>query len=71
MWKLEPLRVMFHLLVDTAGQEEFRSMQDQWIREGRGFILVYAVSNTQSFAEVRCGWLTVRDATLSLARLLC
>ena len=28
-------------ILDTAGQEEFSSMQDQWMREGKGFILVY------------------------------
>merc|ERR1719318_1829085 len=28
-------------ILDTAGQEEFNSMQDQWMREGKGFLLVF------------------------------
>jgi len=30
-------------ILDTAGQEEFSSMQDQWMRDGQGFILVYNI----------------------------
>ena len=39
-------------VVDTAGLEEFYSMQDQWIREGKGFILVYSITSRQSFIEI-------------------
>lgn len=39
-------------IVDTAGQEEFQSMLDSWIRASEGIILVYDVSNRQSFEEL-------------------
>jgi len=40
-------------ILDTAGQEEFASMQDQWIREGKGFLLVYTITSQQSFSEMQ------------------
>lgn len=40
-------------ILDTAGQEEFNAMQDQWMREGKGFLLVYSVDSRQSFAEIK------------------
>jgi len=39
-------------ILDTAGQEEFSSMQDQWMREGKGFLLVYTVTNKATFDEL-------------------
>lgn len=39
-------------IIDTAGQEEFQSMLDGWIRSADGIILVYDVSNKQSFDEL-------------------
>jgi len=39
-------------ILDTAGQEEFSSMQDQWMRDGKGFLLVYSIVSRQSFDEV-------------------
>lgn len=39
-------------ILDTAGQEEFNAMQDQWMREGKGFLLVYSVDSRQSFTEI-------------------
>merc|ERR1711879_576935 len=38
-------------ILDTAGQEEFSSMQDQWMRDGRGFLLVYSITDQNSFDE--------------------
>ena len=38
-------------ILDTAGQEEFSSMLDQWMREGDGFILVYAINSRITFEE--------------------
>jgi len=40
-------------ILDTAGQEEFATMQDQWIREGQGFLLVYTITSMQSFEEMK------------------
>jgi len=39
-------------ILDTAGQEEFSSMQDQWMRDGQGFILVYNIIARPTFDEV-------------------
>jgi GTPase KRas protein len=40
-------------ILDTAGQEEFSSMQDQWMREGDGFLLVYSIASRNSFEEMQ------------------
>jgi len=39
-------------ILDTAGQEEYSSMQDQWMREGKGFLLVYSITNKNTFEEI-------------------
>merc|ERR1712244_208928 len=39
-------------ILDTAGQEEFSSMQDQWMRDGQGFLLVYSITDHQSFKAI-------------------
>jgi GTPase KRas protein len=35
-------------VLDTAGQEEYTALRDQWIRDGEGFVLVYSISTTRS-----------------------
>lgn len=40
-------------ILDTAGQDEFVSLLDQWMREGDGFLLVYSVIDEQSFTHVQ------------------
>mmetsp|Transcript_71003 Transcript_71003/g.112852 ORF Transcript_71003/g.112852 Transcript_71003/m.112852 type:complete len:201 (-) Transcript_71003:211-813(-) len=44
-------------ILDTAGQEEFSSMQDNWIREGKGFLLVYSITSPHTFNMIG----TLRD----------
>lgn len=39
-------------ILDTAGQEEFSSMQDQWMRDGKGFLLVYNIISRPTFDEI-------------------
>lgn len=39
-------------ILDTAGQEEFSSMQDQWMRDGKGFLLVYNIISRTTFDEL-------------------
>jgi GTPase KRas protein len=39
-------------ILDTAGQEEFSSMQDQWMRDGKGFLLVYNITSRPTFEEI-------------------
>ncbi|KAK0719525.1 ras family-domain-containing protein [Lasiosphaeria hispida] len=40
-------------VLDTAGQEEYTALRDQWIRDGEGFILVYSVSSRSSFSRIK------------------
>lgn len=39
-------------IVDTAGQEEFWSLVDSWIRPADGVILVFDLTNRQTFEEL-------------------
>jgi len=36
-------------VLDTAGQEEYAVMRDQYINSGQGFLIVYSVVNRSSF----------------------
>jgi len=40
-------------VLDTAGQEEYTALRDQWIRDGEGFLLVYSICSRSSFERVR------------------
>jgi len=40
-------------VLDTAGQEEYTALRDQWIRDGEGFILVYSISSRSSFTRIK------------------
>lgn len=39
-------------ILDTAGQEEFSAMRDQYMRTGKGFLIVYDITSRVSFEEV-------------------
>lgn len=39
-------------ILDTAGQEEYSAMRDQYMRTGEGFLLVFAVNNSKSFEDI-------------------
>ena len=39
-------------VLDTAGQEEFSAMREQYMRSGEGFLLVYSVADRSSFEEL-------------------
>jgi len=39
-------------ILDTAGQEEYSAMRDQYMRTGEGFLCVFAVNNRKSFDDV-------------------
>ena len=52
-------------ILDTAGQEEYSAMRDQYMRTGQGFLLVYAITSRNSFEEIdafREQILRVKDA---------
>ncbi|KAI5300444.1 hypothetical protein KEM56_002455 [Ascosphaera pollenicola] len=40
-------------VLDTAGQEEYIALRDQWIRDGEGFILVYSITSRSSFSRMQ------------------
>ncbi|XP_029440764.1 protein ras-1-like [Rhinatrema bivittatum] len=39
-------------ILDTAGQEEYSAMRDQYMRTGEGFLCVFAINNIKSFQDV-------------------
>uniref|UniRef100_A0A4X1TLB2 Ras-related protein R-Ras2 n=1 Tax=Sus scrofa TaxID=9823 RepID=A0A4X1TLB2_PIG len=43
---------VFSLVLDTAGQEEFGAMREQYMRTGEGFLLVFSVTDRGSFEEI-------------------
>lgn len=40
-------------ILDTAGQEEYSAMRDQYMRFGSGFMLVYSVTSRDTFDEIK------------------
>ncbi|CAO3653201.1 unnamed protein product [Mucor hiemalis] len=40
-------------ILDTAGQEEYSAMREQYMRNGEGFVLVYSITSLRSFEQVR------------------
>jgi GTPase KRas protein len=40
-------------VLDTAGQEEYTALRDQWIRDAEGFLVVYSISSWASFTRCR------------------
>ena len=43
---------MFSVL-DTAGQEEFSAMREQYMRKGDGFLMVYSVTDPHSYENLK------------------
>ncbi|XP_018424626.1 PREDICTED: ras-related protein R-Ras2-like [Nanorana parkeri] len=39
-------------ILDTAGQEEFGAMREQYMRTGEGFLLIFAINDRGSFNEM-------------------
>ena len=44
-------------ILDTAGTEQFASMRDLYIKNGQGFVVVYSLTNHQTFQDIK----TMRD----------
>jgi len=40
-------------ILDTAGQDDYSAMRDQYMRGGEGFILVYTITSRLSFDEIQ------------------
>ncbi|KIY44588.1 ras protein [Fistulina hepatica ATCC 64428] len=45
-------RMCFVEVIDTAGQEEYAALRNQWVREGQGFILVYSIASRVTFERL-------------------
>eukprot|EP00768_Dysnectes_brevis_P006425 gnl/Dysnectes_brevis/505_a559_6895.p1 GENE.gnl/Dysnectes_brevis/505_a559_6895~~gnl/Dysnectes_brevis/505_a559_6895.p1 ORF type:complete len:202 (-),score=14.57 gnl/Dysnectes_brevis/505_a559_6895:65-634(-) len=61
---IEDVTCMLNIL-DTAGQQEFISMREQYLQSGEGFLLVYAITVHNTFEEIaslRDHILRVKDA---------
>merc|ERR1719237_650426 len=39
-------------ILDTAGQDEYSAMREQYMRTGEGFMCVYSVTSRNSFEEI-------------------
>ena len=39
-------------VLDTAGQEEFSAMREQYMRSGEGFLLVFSLADRTSYEEI-------------------
>eukprot|EP01087_Luapelamoeba_hula_P009253 TRINITY_DN237_c0_g2_i1.p1 TRINITY_DN237_c0_g2~~TRINITY_DN237_c0_g2_i1.p1 ORF type:complete len:217 (-),score=43.86 TRINITY_DN237_c0_g2_i1:204-854(-) len=53
-------------ILDTAGQEEYAALRDQWMRDREGFIIVFGIDSLKSFNEIqkwRTHILRVKDAS--------
>lgn len=40
-------------ILDTAGQEEYTSLRDQYLRDSEGFLMVFSLTDASSFHEIR------------------
>eukprot|EP00817_Percolomonadidae_sp_ATCC50343_P003021 CAMPEP_0117423232 /NCGR_PEP_ID=MMETSP0758-20121206/3905_1 /TAXON_ID=63605 /ORGANISM="Percolomonas cosmopolitus, Strain AE-1 (ATCC 50343)" /LENGTH=235 /DNA_ID=CAMNT_0005206313 /DNA_START=180 /DNA_END=885 /DNA_ORIENTATION=+ len=43
-------------ILDTAGQEEYSAMRDDYMGKGDGFLMVYSITDNQSFYECKKIW---------------
>jgi len=51
-------------IMDTAGQEEYSALRDQYMKTGEGFVLVYSITSTTSFeaaAKLRSHILRIKE----------
>lgn len=57
-------------ILDTAGQEEYTALRDQWIRDGECFVLVYSINSVSSFSRIQSLYhqiLRVKEAARSIS----
>lgn len=40
-------------LLDTAGQEEYTALREQWIKDSEAYVICYSVTSRSSFTRVR------------------
>eukprot|EP01103_Thecamoeba_quadrilineata_P007866 TRINITY_DN17688_c0_g1_i1.p1 TRINITY_DN17688_c0_g1~~TRINITY_DN17688_c0_g1_i1.p1 ORF type:complete len:190 (-),score=31.43 TRINITY_DN17688_c0_g1_i1:154-723(-) len=47
-------------IMDTAGQEEYSGLRDQYMKNGEGFIVVYSITSEQSFDAAKKLYLQIQ-----------
>jgi small GTP-binding protein len=52
-------------IIDTAGQTEFSFLREKYGSRGKGFVLVYSITNRASFDEIASLYATVRKWKIS------
>lgn len=55
---------------DTAGQERFRTLTSSYYRGAQGVIIVYDVSNRESFENLKKTWLKELQTYANLDRIV-
>ena len=40
-------------VLDTAGEDDYQNMMDMWISYGEGFLLVFAINDSESFEKIK------------------
>ena len=45
--------IHYFSVLDTAGQEEFSAMREQYMRKGDGFLMVYSVIDLHSYENIK------------------
>jgi len=53
-------------IMDTAGQEEYSALRDQYMKTGEGFVLVYSITSFNSFeaaGKLRTSILRIKEDT--------
>jgi len=48
-------------ILDTAGQEEYRCIAQQWVKKKHGFVLVYSMIDNLSFANLQSFYTLIVD----------
>jgi len=51
-WVIDGEEALLDVL-DTAGQEEYRALREQYMRNAEGFLLVFSITSKESFDELR------------------
>ena len=49
-------------ILDTAGQDEYSAMSDQYLRTGEGFMCVFAINDSKSFDAMETYIIRVKES---------
>ena len=58
-------------IVDTAGQEAFSSMRETYMKSGQAFVLVYSITDTESFQQLKRLYTQLRRSRGDGAQMAC